>query len=179
MKGFFADEMTSDIILLLAAIIIKISGPSNMETVGMRSTILHTILTILLEHKCKNWNLFAGDLEYRTDFFLRFYSDFTTTRYLKDRFQRSFFPCRAFVTFSAVIWTFLHLSTELLGWPCFLLGLCCLAYSYHAISVRHSPWSARLPYLFIEYFGHKALAYYGQAVFLTFFSLPTNLASTI
>ncbi len=77
--------------------------------------------------------------------------------------------------FTAVCWTFLYFGTGLIALPYFAVGLGCVAFCYHSISLRYSPWRARLAYLPVEHFAQLAMLHYGNAIFLTFFNLPTMI----
>ena len=54
--------------------------------------------------KSKNWNMFAGETEYRCNFMLEFQKPFTLVRYVQDKFHRLRFHIKSYLIFILVAW---------------------------------------------------------------------------
>jgi len=69
--------------------------------------------------KRKNWNLFVGDTEYKTDFFLSFLSPFTDKRFKRDSYHRNRLYVRLSLAISAIFWVIVCYNSSMF-WTFFI-----------------------------------------------------------
>ena len=58
-----------------------------------------------VQQKRRNWNIFAGEDEYKTNFFLRFKSNFTSKRFNQDKNLRMKSIMKFTILLLSAIWT--------------------------------------------------------------------------
>ena len=129
----------------------------------------------------RNWNLFAGDPEYKTNFALQFRMPYTFERYKQDKFLRLRLPIRAFLCACLVLWLYVYCSTAALNVGVWLVGLVTMGVGYYVGTVKQYMLWLRLSLLWVEFWFQCATFWQseeqGLALHLLLFNLPTMLAS--
>lgn len=121
----------------------------------------------------KNWNMFAGDEEYKTNCFLKFRSEFTSMRFKHDKYQRLTFQIKAAICVSLLIviaiYIFVWQKTSLKIYGCMLIH----ALLWHLLSRRCDALHLRACFLLLEYTYHE-----GCCLYLLPRSLPLHLLAS-
>lgn len=131
----------------------------------------------------KNWNLFAGDIEYKTNFFLQFLVPFVFERFTKDKFQRFRFAIRALICIYAITWIILGFFSKTISILHFVFMFLTLSCSYYFLTIQKSNILTCMMLFIADHFIQTALYHvYKPISLLTFFALfniPTFIASKI
>ncbi len=117
----------------------------------------------------RNWNVLAGDPEYKTSFFLRFTDHNTFARFEQDKFLRYSFAIKSLIIVTGIMWILGFLAR---GGPSlipFIAGAALLAVSYFRVTLTSSPRTVRFLYLFAEYY--LQLALHAHAEYTTYLVL--------
>ena len=107
--------------------------------------------------RAKNWNIFAGDPEYRTNFLLQFKVPFTFIRYQQDQFvhYKKFMQCHILAT--ATMYLLLSFFAEDFSFPGFCLAVAGFVSSYALLHLQFSNWAFRMLYFLPELFWTRCL----------------------
>ena len=142
--------------------------------------------------KCKNYNMFAGDKEYKTNYFLSFLSSITFNRFQRDKFQRNFKPGRVFCLIFALLFLFLggyaawevgegHSQGAIYTYIYIIVGIigslgCLLAWKF--IRLKYSNMRVRIILLVVMLlYQYIIWNIFSQFLCLGLFVLPAFLAS--
>ncbi len=130
----------------------------------------------------KNWNLFAGDLEYRSNFALEFGSPYTFERFKQEKFQRLLFPIKGYILVSLVFWFLAYWVFQSIGFISFHAGIAFHIAAFYFTKAKRSPLHVRLCFVFVEYMLQAATFTYAKNYFLllhlTLFNIPTFILGT-
>eukprot|EP01022_Parablepharisma_sp_SALTPOND_P030575 TRINITY_DN766_c0_g1_i1.p2 TRINITY_DN766_c0_g1~~TRINITY_DN766_c0_g1_i1.p2 ORF type:complete len:805 (+),score=93.80 TRINITY_DN766_c0_g1_i1:687-3101(+) len=107
--------------------------------------------------RSKNWNVFAGDLEYKTNFFLKFKTPYTFIRYQNDKFQRYHSFIKYYLLFIAFTYLMLLPFAIGLSWLAFCLTSLGLVVSYVLLHLHFHNWIVRLALFLPEFLWTQAL----------------------
>ena len=129
----------------------------------------------------KNWNLFAGDSEYKSNFALEFASPFTFDRFKQEKFQRLLFPVKGFICASALFWL---LAYTFFGFTSFFTLQTVLGFhiaAFYFARTKYTPLYVRVCFILVEYYLQAASFTYctGYSIILHFvlFNIPTFVLS--
>jgi len=121
--------------------------------------------------------MFAGDNEYKTNFFLKFKSDFTSMRFKHDRYLRLISQIKGTICFSllTVITSYIFVwdKTSPKIYACILMhGLI-----WYLLQKRYEAIYLRLCFLFLEYVFHEVYILYflphSFSFYIIFSHIPT------
>jgi hypothetical protein len=137
------------------------------------------------EDKLLNYNLFVGDIGYKTNFFLKFKKAFSLIRFEKTKFQRYFYQIKGLVLGSAILFLFSSIYDLAQSFSFLTLlisigiGLChLLAFSFTKPKYHNS--RARTFWIFISiYYQYFLLSYFNSTSVLILSNLATFLASKL
>jgi len=129
----------------------------------------------------KNWNIFAGDNEYKKSFALTFFSDFTFDRFKQDKFQRLLLLIRGFIIGSMLFWAIGYFFFGFTGWVSFYAGFMLHGVSFYFAKAKFNPYYLRGVFFIIEYIMQRAsFEYFEEKSFfmhLLIFNIPTFVIS--
>lgn len=131
--------------------------------------------------KGKNWNLFAGDLEYRTNFYLQFRSPFTFNRFQQDIFQRKRLPIKCSIWVLLILVLIIHYISEVRMTLYSYIGLSLHIPIHFYINAKYTPMYARSLWLIAEIIFQVDLLYNAQystiKILLLIFNIWTFIIS--
>ncbi len=131
----------------------------------------------------KNWNMFAGDQDYRSNPTLQFVAPFTLRRYKEDKFERLRFHIKAYLFACAMLWTAMWLLVDSVLLACFLSGLAAVVLAYHFTVSRRMRIAGRIVLAVLELcFRLEAFRAWGNVkpeYYAIIFGVPTFVSGII
>lgn len=128
----------------------------------------------------KNWNLFAGDIEYKTNCFLQFQVPFIFDRFMKDKLQRFRHLIRAFLCGLLIVWLLVCFVCKTLNFLQFFIVFLSLASSSYFYIYQQSNLYTRLFLCIVDHFTQTFLYSFlmpsSQIGFFALFNFQTFLA---
>ncbi len=128
----------------------------------------------------RNWNLFAGDAEYKSNFALQFRTPYTFDRFRQDKFLRLRLPIRAFLGVCLCLWLYAYCCTTALNVVVWLVGLVAIGVGFYVGTVKRSWLGLRMALVWIEFWSQNATfslsLEYGLMMHLLLFNVPTIIA---
>ena len=127
---------------------------------------------------CKNWNMFAGEKNYKCNFALEFVAPFTLERYKHDKFERLRFHVKSYLILSFLVWLSFYALCKPVRFISFagVTGILCFA-SYMLLPKR-----SRVPCRFLLvlcefWFQSELFATCTQlGYYFIFFNIPTFIS---
>jgi len=113
--------------------------------------LTRTIVKHNLQRKHKNWNIFAGDSEFKTNFFLKFLSDFTDQRFRKDTFIRFFIPIKAMIILYGILLMISYILTRKLSIIFFGIAVILQGLSFYLIRTKFTANHVRFSMILSEF----------------------------